>query len=357
MSSSLRLRNYLSETHEGEQNKVYFASATCSLKDVLVSHISESDAVVGCVGWLTSTEVVDALSALSEGSSFIVDKGYVASNGWLKKRYAKLQTCVGLSEHLWDQTALHVLRPVVDSLDPVRILGFQKSGSRVAPLMHHKFAVLLEREDGELVPSGVLLGSFNYSDNADRSIEFLNLCRDPAVVNAFLAEFAALYVLMSEPLDSTAKVPKPEWKGYVDGFSEAVRWYCDWTANLALPDDLDALTEILRGLSQQAISARASPDMACGDAVANSTWVASLSGGREAAEAGDLPESLDGKLDESWVVLVDGEVVVGWDDELQPVTDDLGVGGVVAVGDTPADAVRNFIFELWFYELLQDLGA
>lgn len=357
MSSSLRLRNYLSETHEGELNTVYFASATCSLKDVLVSYIGESDAVVGCVGWLTNLEVVDALSALRDGSSFIVDKGYVATNDWLKDRYAKLQTRVTLTEHPWEQTALQVLRPVVDSLEPIRIVGFHGSSSRAEPLMHHKFAVLLKRVDGELVPNGVLLGSFNYTDNADRSIEFLNLCRDPAVVNAFLAEFAALYVLMSEPLGSTTRIPNPEWKSYVDGFSETVRWYCDWTASLALPDDLDSLTEILDGLSRQAISASASSDTLCGDAVSNSTWSASLIDGREASEVGDLPESLDGELDEQWVVVVDGEVIVAWDDELQPVTDDLGIGGIVAVGETPADAVRKFIFELWLYELLQDLGA
>jgi hypothetical protein len=216
---NLRLRHYLSERYTGGQNDVYFASESCSLQDVLLQHIASSDAVVGCVGWLTSKAVIDALAARPAGSSFIVDKGYVSKNAWLVERYAAFNRRLSLNESVWDPTALHVLKPVTSALDPMRILGFAGGAAgQASPMMHHKFAVMLKREGGELIPSCVLLGSYNFSDNADRSLEFLNVSRDPVVIGAFLAEFAALYVVLSEPVTSQAALPKPEWKAYVDGF-------------------------------------------------------------------------------------------------------------------------------------------
>lgn len=340
--SNLRLQNYLSESYTSGQNDVYFASKSCSLQDVLLQHVVGSDAVVGCVGWLTSKAVIAALAARPAGSCFIVDKGYVSKNAWLVGKYAAFNRRLLLSESLWDDTALHVLKPVTQTLDPMRVLGFAGGAAgQASPMMHHKFAIMLKREGGELVPSCVLLGSYNFSDNADRSLEFLNVSRDPVVIKAFLAEFAALYVLLSEPVASQAPLPKPEWKAYVDGFAEAVRWCWNWSATLELPDEPDDLAEMLKEISKTVRAAKASPDESSGDAYANSDWSARLV--RESPGAG------------AWGVEVTGSVVVGWDDELQPREDDLDCSGLMATGATPTEAVRTFLFELWYRDLLSSL--
>lgn len=340
--SNLRLRHYLSERYTGSQNDVYFASESCSLQDVLLEHIAGSDAVIGCVGWLTSKAVIDALAARPAGSSFIVDKGYVSKNAWVSARYSAFHRMISLGESVWDNTALHVLKPVTSVLDPVRILGFAGGAAgQASPMMHHKFAVMLKRQSGELVPSSVLLGSYNFSDNADRSLEFLNVSRDPVVIRAFLSEFAALYVLLSEPFNSQAPLPKPEWKPYVDGFADTVRWCWNWSATLELPDDPDDLEQMLVDISKTVRGTKASPDESSGDAYANSDWSARLV--REFEESG------------RWGVEVTGSVVVAWDDELQPELDDLDCSGVIATGETPTEAVRSFLFELWHRDLLSSL--
>lgn len=339
--NSLRVQNYLSESHKSAHNELYFASATCSLQEVLLRHISESAAVVGCVGWLTSKAVVAALASRPDGSSFIVDKGYVAKTPKLRVLLGQIPHRATLHEPMWDTTALNVLKPVVPVLDSVRILGFKGCDGQASPLMHHKFAVLLNRVDGVLVPVGVLLGSFNFSDNADRSLEFLNLSRDPVVIQAFLNEFAALYLLLSEPLESEADVPKPQWRAYVNGFADAVRWCWNWSPALALPTELEDLEEMLESVSKTVRALKASPDTSAGDAYANSDWSALL--------VFAPGEGL------SWSVEVNGMVVVAWDEDLQPECHDLDCAGVMVAADTPCEAVRAFLYELWCRDLLHSL--
>lgn len=63
------------------------------------------------------------------------------------------------------------------------------------------------------VQRGVMVwtGSYNFTQNAERSWENAVIIRDPVIADAYLREWAQLYSL-SEPLDWKSPYVAPEWR-------------------------------------------------------------------------------------------------------------------------------------------------
>lgn len=216
------------------------------LKRALVHQIKQADYVYGCVAWLTDFDILDAL-AEKKGVCIVVQKedflrpdGLGSSDWWRQKlsvAYEKLPTMertfiVGLLSRL-DQLGN-------TELDAVRCAGYRRGGGagKFTPLMHHKFALFAkshgtepsplfdEDQDREASqraargeppsyffpdPSIVWTGSFNWSDNANRSIENAVVLTEPAIVAAFYKEFQQVAAL-SESLDWESEYVEPEWR-------------------------------------------------------------------------------------------------------------------------------------------------
>lgn len=199
---------------------VYFRN----LESQLIQHIAEAEAIVGCVAWLTSKAILEALAKKNPVAIVVQKEDFlrpdIGSRGkWaidLRRRYDALKcSCDRWDMGLWlstfgDQT-----------MNPVRCVGNHNRDKHPAfPRMHHKFIVFC-RPDVEtdeegckhryLDPYAVWTGSFNFTENAGRSLENALYITDPAVAKAYFDEWMRIESL-SEPLDWESEWVAPEWR-------------------------------------------------------------------------------------------------------------------------------------------------
>lgn len=178
------------------------------LKPALLRFIAGSDAIVGCVAWVTASDIIDVLSsrpvALILNKEAFLKPGGRTSAARQRENLTRLNG--GLRRRDFPEPLRRMYQHKDDLIDPVRCVGH--TGSRVAnsPLMHHKFAVRLT--NGK--PTAVWMGSFNWTANASSSIENAIEIHDEAVAADYLAEFARVAAL-SEPLDYLSTSSKPQW--------------------------------------------------------------------------------------------------------------------------------------------------
>ncbi|MDQ6949733.1 MAG: hypothetical protein M3256_26680, partial [Actinomycetota bacterium] len=199
--------------------------------------------VLGCVPWLTSKDVVDALLSMMVGPPsshtglwvrggccVIVDKGKSAGNVQLDRLSGEglgvPQQLLGDLEY-WGRTEGG--RPPIigpgtprneHELGPVRVVGWRQTGSRPrpVPLLHAKLAVCCaaytwEGEMGgwndHLMPMSVWMGSANWTELSRAHLEFGAWTTDPALAEAAL-KFMTDLIKVSEPWGSQAQRPSPE---------------------------------------------------------------------------------------------------------------------------------------------------
>ena len=62
-----------------------------------------------------------------------------------------------------------------------------------------------------VVPYKVWTGSFNFTNNAERSFENAVVLEEPSIVQAYFKEFQQIAAL-SEPLDWESEWVEPEWR-------------------------------------------------------------------------------------------------------------------------------------------------
>ena len=183
--------------------------------------------VLGCVPWLTSGEVVDALIEIGS-CCVVVDKSsersqterLMAEGGGVFQRLLP-------SLEYWGPTA-DGKPPWIDpgsagefherELKPVRLFGWRKIGNKQVPILHAKLAVgcvayTWEGEmggwDDHLTPLRVWMGSANWTRGTLRHLEFGAWSHDRALAKTAL-EFITDVIRASEPFDSTAVAPTPE---------------------------------------------------------------------------------------------------------------------------------------------------
>jgi hypothetical protein len=188
--------------------------------------IRESEALVGCVAWLTDFNLLDALvgrpvALIVQKEDFLRPDGSEDGNAWkrtLRRKYAALSG--GFERHDFPVPLSSASYAGDATLDPIRCVGNHNSArSPAMPRMHHKFLVRLEPfvEDAHgyyatrYRPVAVWTGSFNFSRNAGLSFENATVIESTEIAGAYLDEFSRIATL-SEPLDWESDWVYPEWR-------------------------------------------------------------------------------------------------------------------------------------------------
>lgn len=224
---------------------VYFKN----LEDRLIAYILEADYVVGCVAWVTSAPILQALARV-KGVSLCVQKedflrpdlGAPKGGSWVKQLREQYEALPNMERHSFDGV-LGSMSVCSDPTIGARCVGMSRSSSmdtNARPNMHHKFVVFAKEvppedvvepgivplhsrsvfdppntiyssEPPRFVPYAVWTGSFNFSKNAKHSLENALVIRRPAIVDAYYKEFQQVAAL-SEPLDWESPYVAPEWR-------------------------------------------------------------------------------------------------------------------------------------------------
>ena len=137
-----------------------------NLHHALIREIKASSYVVGCMAWLTSYEVLDALRRC-EGVTIIVDDNPGNRSSGVLERYSRLKP-----HPRFAGTAIRYAGEPKD---------FNDDGSR----MHHKFLVFIDDQGLR----SLWTGSFNASRRSKKSLEDALIIRDFVIVNDFYREF------------------------------------------------------------------------------------------------------------------------------------------------------------------------
>jgi hypothetical protein len=205
--------------------KVYFRN----LEAHLIDHIKRAEAVFGCVAWLTSIPILDAL-AKKDAVSLVVQKedflrpDLGSQENWkqfLHKKYKSLKC--PLERYSFSNVIGSLSLCSDPTLDPVRCVGnYNRDKSSAFPRMHNKFLIFAKLLDlsigkdtpGEqikILPYAVWTGSFNLTKNAVKSLENALYITDRDIVQAYYREYGQI-IAISEPLDWTKDWIEPEWR-------------------------------------------------------------------------------------------------------------------------------------------------
>ncbi|WP_374028990.1 hypothetical protein [Bdellovibrio bacteriovorus] len=197
-----------------------------NVKERLIAEILRSEVVLGCVAWLTDSEILEALSKVS--CSIVVQKedflrpdlGVIDEN-WkanLRKSYDSLRF---KSERYALPGVGGFLSTASDpGVGAVRCVGNHNSQKKSAfPRMHNKFVVFgkievapVERGYSEwVVPCSVWTGSYNFTKNAGRSFENAVILSGSEISSAYANEYAQIFAL-SESLDWSSPWVEPEFR-------------------------------------------------------------------------------------------------------------------------------------------------
>ena len=195
------------------------------LKLALIREINAADWVAGCVAWLTDYDVLHALSARKYAKLVVQKEDFLRpeSDGkretWeqsLRRRYESLPR----SSHLEWPGRLNRLSTNYYDTDEVSIRcvgNYNEDRSPASPRMHNKFLIFgtdrecVSDEDYTKHDVGgyahnypefthVWTGSFNFTLNAQRSLENAVIIYSEAIAKAYYDEFCQISGL-SEPLD------------------------------------------------------------------------------------------------------------------------------------------------------------
>lgn len=178
------------------------------LRPALLKFLAESEAIVGCVAWVSASDIIDVLSKrpvalIVNKEPFLKPTGRVSA---ARQRENLTRLVGGLRRRDFPAPLNRMYQTRSDIIDPVRCVGHTGARVQNSPLMHHKFAVRLTKGK----PTAVWTGSFNWTVNASSSIENAIEIHDPKVAEDYLKEFARVASL-SEPLDYLSASSKPQW--------------------------------------------------------------------------------------------------------------------------------------------------
>jgi hypothetical protein len=221
--SSIPLQDFSVEVENG-QTAVYFRD----IESHLLEHIAEADIIVGCVAWLTSMPILEAL-ALKDGVSIIVQKedflrpDLDVNKNWkprFRESYNKLPSTLMRYHDGFIDTPFHSLSVQCDpTIEAIRCIGNSNVDKTPAfPRAHHKFVVFCRKIDenlseigGNFTPYAVWTGSFNFTKNAGRSLENAIVLKNKDIVTAYFNEYVQIACL-SESLDWESVWSTPEWR-------------------------------------------------------------------------------------------------------------------------------------------------
>lgn len=188
----------------------------------IVSEICKADAVVGCVAWLTSLPILDALSRKWQVSIIVQKEDFLRpdSGRWQLQRQREAYDRLPRYSRMGNPRTWGYSMACDDMDDAIRCAGMWAANGGIYPRMHNKFLVLCRCETpprpddvgpNPYTPYSVITGSFNMSSNATDSLENIVIIRDRAVASAYAKEHGTIYGI-SEPLDWTKPYVAPEYR-------------------------------------------------------------------------------------------------------------------------------------------------
>ncbi len=177
------------------------------LRGELLRWMAHFDVIVGCVAWVTHTDVIDAING-KKLAQVVIQK-----ESWRHERHQHgraYKEDSGLT-HQFPEVAFLQKHEKVGRFRVFGEVEDKGLGAQGRSIMHHKFLVGCELPSGTLniVPESVWMGSFNFTgaSNYNRDSAVI-LGREEAV--PFFWEWHKL-LLLSEPFDTKHKHMQPQW--------------------------------------------------------------------------------------------------------------------------------------------------
>lgn len=194
--------------------RVYFKN----LADNLIREMESADVVVGCVAWLTHPNILEAMTR-KRFVSIVVQKedwlrpDFRPEDEWRAKQRGRYEELVGPCRcELGGLIATMDYTSSMERIDAVRCVGYRNRSQKDSiPRSHHKFVVMCRQLEHELQPFRVWTGSFNFTNNAEKSFENAVAIDDEKLAAAYFAEYQQVAAL-SEPLDWKSEWVEPEWR-------------------------------------------------------------------------------------------------------------------------------------------------
>lgn len=184
--------------------KVFFTNiAICFIQCL---HRLQPNAICGAMYHLSSKTILQALKDSKIPCHFIIQK---QTNVWTRNN--NLNRRKKNSKTSWKTIKADQVREYYDSLIPitqygssaVTCLGSCEKDNQ--SLLHHKFVIFMRycpgnNENSQLEPFAVWNGSFNFSSNAEKSLENAMILEDECISQEFYKEWIQLQKF-TEPLD------------------------------------------------------------------------------------------------------------------------------------------------------------
>jgi len=170
------------------------------IEETLVKCIEKADIVIGCMAWLTSKPILEALAKKTAGVQIVVQQEdwlRPDSSDWsMQKQWKLYKQLSGISS--WHAGVSWCTER---DIQPVRLSGAPKNSDRNNPRMHHKFFIFCdehyEQYDNnfkyyttpEFKAKSVWTGSFNATKNGTNSLENGLLINSPEIANIYKQEW------------------------------------------------------------------------------------------------------------------------------------------------------------------------
>lgn len=190
-----------------------------NLEENLINHIKDAEYVIGCVSWLTNLKIIKALHN-KKGVKIVIQKENFIKRDYsysiclneyyinLRKGYKAVPNLFNNIENIKtdEDSAMHQICKNKlsddDFIDGIRCFGFAKASHK--PLMHHKFLIFLDKD---LQPYGVWTGSYNFTNNANNSLDNGLFISDSKIIEGYIEEFEQI-LFLSEKINWESSVPK-----------------------------------------------------------------------------------------------------------------------------------------------------
>jgi hypothetical protein len=160
-----------------------------NIESELIEQIRKHDIIVGCVAWLTSVPILEALQG--KEVQFVVQQ-----EDWLRPDSGEwsLSNQRRLYQNLSGISNSHAQASICSCVEiqPIRLCGKPKTKDRSNPRMHHKFVLFKNYQTVDPYYTSFDLlwtGSYNFTANATKSLENGLFVRSREVIDAYFMEW------------------------------------------------------------------------------------------------------------------------------------------------------------------------
>jgi hypothetical protein len=164
-----------------------------NIEHEIIEQIKKHDIIVGCVAWLTSIPILEALQG--KNVQFIVQQEdwlRPDSDEWSMQKQRNLYQSLAGVDNYWADASWCCFFEI----QPIRLSGKPKNENRSNARMHHKFVLFANEkndEDSEKSPYQpfdlLWTGSYNFTANATKSLENGLFIKSPEIIKAYEIEW------------------------------------------------------------------------------------------------------------------------------------------------------------------------